>query len=419
MNEEKDLSFFIDKIIELDEFWNVNYYIRSMKKAPHGGVFHNCCPNTFLKHYSFQPWTFVKNEPENIPFFMQALVDKAVKIFNECKDIDIEELLQYCYNGKNWYVGFCLLHPKPEHKELYTQLHGTLLWSILNNKNMNITDYFNIETKYVVYSLILCLIYDKFISIKDLSEILSREKLKKPHNKYGLTKVSDIEFLRQGFQIDDLYYQYNLFLDTTIGSPLDTMPYTFRIITDEIENKDIFMRCDDNLSVPYDKKYSTATVDSQKYYGITVDFANIEAVINKEIIVHIHPEMLHKIVIIIKPDIENGVNFYHIEVEELWNTDDLKDEIILASFIHAKYHPERHTFSHIDFSINQYDIDTYKAKYAGAVNNTGIPVDKHCEIHYKIWCVEAERIEINTWSKLVCATLDEPFREIFLETFKL
>lgn len=417
MYEEKDLLFFIEKLMDLDEYWSVNYYLRSMKKAPHGGIFHIYYPNVFLKHYPFQPWTFVTHEPENIPFFMQALVDKAVEIYNECDNIDFEELLQYCYNGDNWYIGFRLLHTKPEYQELNSKLHGTLLWSIFDN-NMRITDFFDIETKYAVYSLILCLIHDKATTIKNLNEILCREKLKTPYNKYGLTKVQDIKFLRQGFQIDDLYYQYNLFLDTTIGSPLDTMPYTFRIITDEIENKDIFMRCDNNLSVPFNKKYSTATVDAQKYYGITVDFANIEAIINKEIIVHIHPELLHKIVIIIKPDIENGVNFYHIEVEELWNTDNFKDDIILATFIHAKYYPEKHTFTHIDFSINQYDIDTYKAKYAGAVNNTGIPVDKHCEIHYKIWCIEAEKIEISTWSKLVCATLDEPFREIFLETFK-
>lgn len=414
----KDLLFFIERIIQLDDFWSVNYYLRSMKKAPHGGIFHIYYPNVFLKHYSFQPWTFVTQEPEKIPFFMQSLVDKVVTIYNDCDEIDYEALLQYCYNSDNWYIGFRLLHVKSEYKELNSKLNGTLLWSILSN-NMRITDHFDIEPKYAIYSLILCLIHEKATIIRDLNEILSHEKLKTPHNKYGLTKVQNIKFLRQGFQIDDLYYQYNLFLDTTIGFPSDIMPYTFRIITDEIKNKNIYMRCDDNLSVPFSEMYSTATDDSQKFYGITVDFANIDAIIHKEIIVHIHPELLHKILIVIKPDTDNDSHFYHIEVEELWNTSNFRDEIVLATFIHAKYYPHNHTFNHIDFSVNQYDLDTYRAKYIGAVNDTGIPIDKHCEVHYKIWCVEADEITISTWSKLVCATLDEPFREIFLETFKI
>lgn len=417
MNENKDLLYFIEQVIQLDEYWKVNYYLRSMKKAPHGGVVHVYYPNSYLKYYSFQPWNIVAHEPERIPYFMLELVDIAVNIYSDCDKIDYEELLQYCYNGDNWYTGFRLLHIKPEYVELNAKLHETLLWTVLDN-NKRITDYFDIDIKYSVYSLILNLIHDKTTVIKDLQEILSHEKLRVPYNKYGLSTFQDMEFLRQGFRIEDLYYQYNIFIDPTIGSPVDTMPYTFRVITDEIKNPNIYLRCDDNLSVPFCEKLSTATVDAQKYYGITVDFANIDKLVNKEIIVHFHPKLLHKIVLIIKPDTENGMPFYHIEVEQLWNTDKVTDEIILATFIHAKYFPHSHVFNHMDFSVNQYDKETYRSKYMGAINNTGVPVDKHCEVHYKVWCVEAEEISIYTWSKLVCATLDEPFREIFLEAFK-
>lgn len=417
MSENKDLFYFIERVIQLEEFWKVNYYLRSMKKAPHGGMVRIYRPNIYFKHYSVQPWSIIVQKPEKIPFFIQRLVDRAVEIYYSCDQIDYEELLQYCYNGADWYTGFRLLHIKPEYEELNAKLHETLLWSVLDS-NKRITDYFDIEIKYAVYSLILNLIHDKAITIKDLNEILSHEKLKVPHNKYGLSIFKDVEFLRQGFCIEDLYYQYNIFIDPTIGSPLDTMPYTFRIISDEIENANIYLRCDDNLSVPISEKFSTATVDAQKYYGITVDFADIDKLVTKEIIVHLHAELLHKIVLIIKPDTENGIPFYHIEVEQLWNTDKVADKIILATFIHAKYFPNNHVFNHIDFSVNQYDIETYRSKYIGAVNNTGVPVDKHCEVHYKVWCVEAEAISIDTWSKLVCATLDEPFREIFLEAFK-
>lgn len=36
MSENKDLFYFIERVIQLEEFWKVNYYLRSMKKAPHG-----------------------------------------------------------------------------------------------------------------------------------------------------------------------------------------------------------------------------------------------------------------------------------------------------------------------------------------------------------------------------------------------
>ena len=418
MEGKRDLFYLIDKIIQSNEFWKINYYLRSMKKAPHGGVTHVFHPNLYLRHYYFQPHTFVVHEPENIPYFMKEIVEYALSIFRECNDIDYEDLLQYCFSGNNWYTGYRLLHTKSEYEELNNELHGTLLWGVLEN-HKRLTDYFYIDTQYAMYALVLCLVAEKAITIKNVSEIQEHERLREPHNKYGLTKLDNIEFLRQGFRVDDTYYQYNIFIDPTIASQTDTMPYTFRIIADEIPIKELFMRCDENLSIPYTKMLSTATVDFQKFHGITVDFAHIDALLNKEVIVHIHPALAHKIIMIIKPDKEDGIPFYHIEVEELWCPDTIKDDVVLATFIHAKFFPHKQAFTHIDFSINQYNTDVYIAKYAEAVNETGIPIDKYGDIHYKIWCVEADFIKSETWSKLVCATLDEPFREIFLEMFCL
>lgn len=48
-----DLLSYIEQIINLDEFWQVNYYLRSMKKAPHGGIIHINYPNIYLKYYPF------------------------------------------------------------------------------------------------------------------------------------------------------------------------------------------------------------------------------------------------------------------------------------------------------------------------------------------------------------------------------
>ena len=48
----KDLMYLIDEIIKSDKFWQVNYYIRSMKKAPHGGVIRVYSPNLYLKFFN-------------------------------------------------------------------------------------------------------------------------------------------------------------------------------------------------------------------------------------------------------------------------------------------------------------------------------------------------------------------------------
>ena len=417
MEQEKNLLFLIDEIIKLREFWNANYYARCMKKAPHGGVMRICTPNGFLKYYPFQAWSFIAHTNDKIPYFLINLVDKATTIYQECDLLDIEELMQFCFSGDNWYLGYRLLQTKPEYYDLNNKHSGPLLWSVLTRRE-RISDYFDIEPRIAAYGLILILIQEKAVIIPDVETIAAHEVLHNPHNKYGLTETDHIEFLRQGFKFQDKYYLYNLFVDTTIGSPTAHMPITFEIITKCIKDVHLFMRCDEQLAVPIPCLFSTDTVDFQKYHGITLVFANIEAIIHKEIVVHIHPELLHKIVIIIKPDSDLNGQFYHVEIEELWNPDKITDEAIMATFIHAKYYPMKKGFSHIDYSINQYDRNTYSAKYAEATNITHIPIDKYGMFHYKVWCVEANHIEVDIWSKLVCATLDEPFREIFLEAFK-
>lgn len=415
---KRDLLYLMDSIVQSQEFWTVNYYLRSMKKAPHGDVVTVSYPNIFLKYYSFQPRTLICHVPEEIPIFMQEIVEYALTVFYECDSVDYEELLQYCFAEDNWYLGFRLLHVKPEYEETNAQQHGLLLWSILGSRK-RITDYFDIEPKYALYALILVLVAEKAVHICNVEEIERHEKLRDPHNKYGLSALSDsdVKFLRQGFQVGDIYYLYNIFLDPTIASTSDGMPYTFRIISNEIAEKTLFMRCDENLAVPAEKMLSTATYDLQKLHGITISFANIESILSKEIVVHIHPALAHKLVMVIKPDKEFGNTFYHIEIEQLWAPDTISDEFVMATFVHAKYFPHKHAFTHMDFSINQYEKDIYIAKYTEAVNNTGVPVDKYGDIHYKIWCVEADTIKVETWSKLVSVTLDAPFREIFTEMF--
>lgn len=157
-------------------------------------------------------------------------------------------------------------------------------------------------------------------------------------------------------------------------------------------------------------------MDFQKFRGITVNFADIEKMVQKkEVIIRINPEHLDKVLMLIKPDTDqNDRNFYHIAVEEL-NPERATDSFVITNYIHAQYYPCEKVFNHIDFSVNQYSQETFREKYKDTVTDTKVPIDKYGDEHYKIWCVESDTIEIKTWSKLVCATLDEPFRDFFFK----
>jgi hypothetical protein len=416
LEEKKDLFWFIEKLTSLDEYWKVNYYLLSLKKQPHGGVAHITHPNYYLQHSKFNSWALFGHEIEKFPYFVENLISVAAELYNHC-DVDFEELLQYCFRTDTWYIGYRLLHPKPEFEK--PNRSAPLIWSVIDNR-LRFQDYFTIDLKWAIYALVCCLVQERATRISNIEEIVDREILEKKENKYGLTNISRAVFLRQGFRIDDKFYLYNIFLDTSIGNPTDTMPYIIQIIKNETSPVEIFMRCDENLAVPFSEMLCTATTDAQKFRGITVSFADIQSLVNqKEIVVHIHPETQHKILLTIKLDGErNDQIFYHIGVEELWNPVSITDEIVATNFIHAKYYPETRRFNHMDFSINQYSKEILVAKYQDAVNETKVPVDKYANQHYKVWCIEGENISLNTWSNLACATLDEPFREIFLETFK-
>lgn len=92
-NKINNLEAFINEIISSLLFWKVNYYCRSMKKLPHGGVINIGHPNIFLKHYPTQTFFYFTSNPEKVPFFMQSLHKWVCEIYTHYK-IDLEELLK-------------------------------------------------------------------------------------------------------------------------------------------------------------------------------------------------------------------------------------------------------------------------------------------------------------------------------------
>lgn len=406
------LENLIEEIIGLDEFWSANYYMSCMKKLPHGGVVNIIGPNQYLKGLGKETSNLFIRDIK-VPYWMESIVNNTLDRMLSSQ-VDINEILTFCFDSDYWYVGFRILKPKQKYES-----NPCILWMVIENK-LDFTEYFIIDKQLVAYAFVCYLIEVNMICISSLDEIKDHEKLVVNHNKYGLSKIEAANFGRQGFVMNELYYLYPLFLDLSIGGPLDNVPYSIKIIQDEIKDSDFRIRMDDNLSVPENDMIVTASTDFQVFRGIEFKLNNIEELVyKKEIIVHICLETLNKLIMIIKKDSDKYGDFYHIEVEELWSKESVRDNIVLTNFIHAKYYPAEKTFKHIDFTVNQYEAQVYNDKYDDMVNVTGVPVDKYAMIHYKIWCVEADSIKSSTWSKIVAVTLNYPFRKLYNEIISI
>lgn len=421
------LKTLIQRMISTPEFWRINYYLRSMKKAPHGGVFYIKYPNTFLKYYTVPTYLFFTPNAE-IPAPVLDVVDKF-RAMIEAANVDTEELLQYClgidpddrgnpHNGSRMYIATCgKIINSTGHSEM--EIMSAVSKAI--EGEIGYFGNFDVDEERLAFLFVFTLMENFSHRIRDINEVVSHEKLSLPIDKYGLSDVTDAEFERQGFRLNDKYYLYNIFFDTSIGSPVSDAPKTIEIIQRVKPPVHILTRCDENLAVPYSRMVSTATVDFQKWRGITLNFDNItEQMKNgKETIVHFDPQTLHKILVYVKCGTdETGDEFYHVNVEQIWNPDIFlaTEDVIMTNYIHGTYYPECEAFEHIDFSVNQYSSEIFAAKYRDAEKLTGVSIGTYGNQHYKIWCVRSSNLTPAVWADLVCASLDVPFRKIFLET---
>jgi len=423
----EEMNTLIERIAKTPEFWKINYYFRTMKKAPHGGVFNNKYPNIFLKYYPVPVELFFRPRAK-FPAPLMDTIDHFSKMISD-SNIDFEDLLQYCLcvdenNGRSPDDG----------NKVYIAMVGGILSSLCGdeiesmttvfnaiNRKKKFTDNFTIDRERLIFLFILTLMRYSVYRINDLKEIVSFEELTLPTDKYGMTDVTEAEFLRQGFRLNEKYYLYNIFLDTSIGSPIASVPKTIEIMQSIKPPVQILTRCDENVSVVFSRMINTATMDSQKWRGITLDFNRITEQLRngRETIVHFDEKTQHKVLVYVKPGLnENGDEFYHLNVEQLWNPEIFSDneDVIITNYIHGTYYPNTDLFEHIDYSVNQYSREVFEAKYCDAEKVTGVSINKYGNFHYKIWCIRGDNIKPETWSNLVCSTLDTPFRNIFMET---
>lgn len=409
---DRDLNFFIDRVISLKSFWNANYYLRCMKKAPHGGIFSVCSANFYMKHRKCNALNLFYDYTGTIPNFLSELINDELALWKEC-DVNIEELLSFCFEGDFWYAGFRVLKRKDNvHDDL-------IIWKVISNK-LRFEDYFILDNiPQILYAFSCFLVQEKMILIDNLDDILHHEYLIRLHNKYGLSDITNANFGRQGFEVEGKYYLYNMFLDTSIGGASSEMPLTVSILT-SIPNVKIEMRCDERLAVLSNQKIVTASLDAQRFRGIKLLWADIESLVYRsETIVHGDVENLNKLLLTVSRDQEGGQTFFHVAIEELWNPEEIhpNDKVVEVNFIHAKYFPDKKGFTHIDFSVNQYQKEIYVLKHSDSYNYKDISINKYSDIHYKVWCVEGSFIDVGIWCSLITATLDEPFRKLFYEMF--
>ena len=439
-SEEKEvsnlfLSESMTKLLELldndDEFKKLKYYLRSLKKAPHGGVFNNINQKAFLSYNQIVTHMFFQKD-KIVPYPVQLCVVKLKMHIAESR-VSIEELLILCFcvddENKNDLIFGELLYDVKIYSAMVSGVltlknpdtsssYEEMLMNAISGK-IKFLDYFNCNYSRLLEVFLLIWAHFNKPMFSTINDIERLEKLNNSCDKYGLSDVTTALFDRQGFSIDNKYYLYNIFFDTSIGNTLGEYPLTIDIIKSETK-ANIFMRCDDTLAVPLDKRVTTATTDMQKWRGLTLNLGNIEKQIehNKEVTVHWDDKTGNKVLVIVKPSkSETNELYYHISVEELWSPNSIYDheETVITNFIHGCYYPRKNTFDHIDFSVNQYNKSVFQEKYKDSEATTSISIEQYANTHYKVWCVKGVDLSLQVWAKLVNATLDQPFRNLFNE----
>lgn len=140
---------------------------------------------------------------------------------------------------------------------------------------------------------------------------------------------------------------------------------------------------------------------------------------SKTISVHFNGKTMDKLLMVVKQKFDEKENksFWHIELETLpYRNRESKGKYCITTFLHGMYYPDEDIFTHIDYTKNQYDIDTYLNKYSDC--NEDMPIDTYTssnELHYKIWCIEGGKYSRETWYRLMVVSLNQEYVELLDE----
>lgn len=349
--------------------------------------------------------------------FMIPFRDYIIRQISE-QSINVDELLKYMIendkSGCSFFLAITLFKPKDGLSSL------ELMSGIADNKM--ITPFVDSVDMDILALIAVSFIFDNLTENKiDIRKIVGKEKFHYPINQYGLTKVNGATFKRDGLIFDGKGYYYNILTNKTMLNPYDKMVGFAKIISDETKNCDILYRLDERLSMPESEYHDYTGVPFAKFRGPQFKFrkSNLEG--NKTITVHIDEKTADKLLMVIKQKENKNTNeeFWHIEIETLPYRE-TTDGYVITTFLHGMYYPHKDTFTHIDYTKNQYNGDVYLQKYNDC--NNGIPVDQYTEsrdLHYKIWCIENGEFSKETWYKLMITSLSERYQILLNEMLSM
>lgn len=92
------LNNMLQAMLKDSEFKKIQYYMRCLKKAPHGGVFRNTHQSAFLKYYRVQTYPFLEKD-RPVPYPIELYKVNVTQMI-DCYDVDMEELLGFCFGTK-------------------------------------------------------------------------------------------------------------------------------------------------------------------------------------------------------------------------------------------------------------------------------------------------------------------------------
>lgn len=221
------------------------------------------------------------------------------------------------------------------------------------------------------------------------------------------------------FVFENKAYLYNILTNIIPVSFGDVMPGFARVISEQREVGNILLRLDDRLALPEEQAISYSTLNFEKYRGPQFHFKDTLLKTSKSISVHFNGKTMDKLLMVVKQKFDEKENksFWHIELETLpYRNRESKGKYCITTFLHGMYYPDEDIFTHIDYTKNQYDIDTYLNKYSDC--NEDMPIDTYTssnELHYKIWCIEGGKYSRETWYRLMVVSLNQEYVELLDE----
>lgn len=336
-----------------------------------------------------------------IPKYLELLVDKAIDLFN-LSGISCVDMLQYMleHDINNWvhYYAYTFIIPIAQGKSIECVKDLSDLYAL-------------VMTGYIL---------DDFgFNRLNIEVIVKGEQLTNKKNQYGLSVVNGVVFHNDYFVFENKAYLYNILTNIIPVSFGDVMPGFARVISEQREVGNILLRLDDRLALPEEQAISYSTLNFEKYRGPQFHFKDTLLKTSKTISVHFNGKTMDKLLMVVKQKFDEKENksFWHIELETLpYRNRESKGKYCITTFLHGMYYPDEDIFTHIDYTKNQYDIDTYLNKYSDC--NEDMPIDTYTssnELHYKIWCIEGGKYSRETWYRLMVVSLNQEYVELLDE----